>query len=124
MTWKGLALAFHLMPELKGVWNNPKIFKYADRWVDFGAWTQPDPCAPHDGDWANYGVTYGPDPNNPGDCIIDTNPADGIGRFPGLHGSNRDEGHRATAFQNNMWVVYRHRGTSPSFLIPLILSND
>jgi hypothetical protein len=124
MPWKGLTLAFHLMPVMKRVWNNPKIFDYADRWVNFGAWTQPDPCAPHDGIWANYGVTYGPDPSNPGKCIKDTNPADGIGRFPGLHGSNRDTGHRATAFQNNMWLAYRKLGASPSFLVPLLLSED
>lgn len=121
MPWKGLSLSFHLMPPMKQVWNNQQIFSYADRWVNFGAWTQPDPCAPHDGNWANYGITYGPDPHSPGDCIKDKNPDDGIGRFPTLHGSNRDEGHRSSDFQDTMWKKYRSRGQSQHHIVPLLL---
>ena len=45
--WKGEALAMHLMPEMKVLWE-VKFFDYVDRWVNFGTWPQPDPCAPHD----------------------------------------------------------------------------
>lgn len=48
-TWKGEALAVHLMPELAETWNAPEFLRYVDRWVNFGFWTQPDPCAPADG---------------------------------------------------------------------------
>lgn len=49
MPWKATATALRLMPELATVWNDQAFLDYVDRWVDFGAWTQPDPCAPPDG---------------------------------------------------------------------------
>ncbi len=109
--WKGAALALHLMPALKTVWNNPVFFDYVDRWVNFGGWTQPDPCAPAKG---SYGVDYGPD--GKGGCIKDTDPSDGIGRFPKVHGTNADGGHRYSKFQAAMWNAYRGRtpGAPPS----------
>jgi hypothetical protein len=109
MVWKGAVLALHLMPELKEVWNNQVLIDYVERWVTHGAWTQPDPCAPHDGNWDHYGVTYGPDPDNPGTCILDTDPSDGIGRFPERHGISRDDGgYGNTPFVNAMWGAYRY----------------
>jgi hypothetical protein len=103
--WKCEALPVLLMPELKAVWNFQSFFDYVDRWVNFGTWTQPDPCAPQDGDWSHYGVTYGPDGH--GGCIKDTNPADGIGRFPVLHGSNKDAQSHGSDWVTSMWTAYR-----------------
>jgi len=136
--WKGSALAVILMPEMADMWTDQTFFDYVDRWVDFGAWTQPDPCAPGVGVCsggdnagaacttasagdvctgtdafcdmaavrdANYGVTYGPDGS--GGCILDTDPGDGTGRFPQLHGTNADDGYRLSEFQRSMWNAYR-----------------
>ncbi len=103
--WKGSALACHLMPELKSLWIHDRFFEYVDRYVNEGLWTQPDPCAPADDDWSNYGVTFGPD--GKGGCIKDTDPSDGVGRFPELHGTGADEGQRSSSFQGAMWDVYR-----------------
>jgi hypothetical protein len=47
--YKANATAAWLVPELRTLWNNEFFFDYVERWVDFGAWTQPDPCAPPDG---------------------------------------------------------------------------
>ncbi len=104
--WKGTALACRIMPRIKELWLDTGIFEYTDRYVEFGLWTQPDPCAPADRNWSNYGVTFGPDGN--GGCIKDTDPSDGIGRFPELHGTQADEGHRYSRFQAAMWDAYRY----------------
>lgn len=52
----------------------------------------------------HYGVTYGPD--GAGGCIADDDPADGAGRFPGLHGANADGGHHGSAFGDEMWATH------------------
>lgn len=146
--FKGAVLSLHLMPDLKALWNPDELIDYVDRWVNLGAWTQPDTCAPVDGRCVggdnagtlcthanrevvctgaggycdtsvffdpdgnlglenHFGVTYGPDAGNPGFCIQDLDPSDGIGRFPQLHGVNADSGHRYSAFQAAMWDAYR-----------------
>jgi hypothetical protein len=107
--WKGSALALLLMPTLRPVWHTTGIIEFADRWVGTGGWTQPDPCAPAQADMKNYGVTFGPDPKKPGDCIRDTDPSDGIGRFPQNHATMRDGGGRMSAFVNALW--HRHRAS-------------
>jgi hypothetical protein len=114
--WKGSALALHLLPQMKLVWYTTAIYDYADRWVSFGAWTQPDPCAPAEANWDNYGVTFGPDGN--GGCIPDTDPSDGIGRFPQQHGQAPDGGYRYSNFQAAMWDAYRHEGLLSLSAIP------
>jgi hypothetical protein len=105
-SWKGSALAVRLMPQMLDAWGDPLLLDYEDRWVNIGYWTQPDPCAPHDGSMANYGMTFGPDGN--GSCIKDTDPSDGIGRYPQRHSFNKDF---ATAYTsaaiNRMWQLYR-----------------
>jgi len=103
--WKGEALACHLMPALKTLWGHPAYFEYVDRWVELGAWTQPDMCAPPDTSWDRYGVTFGPDGN--GGCVCDDDSSDGIGRFPEHHGIERDGGGRYSRFQAAMWQAYR-----------------
>jgi hypothetical protein len=104
---KQIAIALHIIPELMKVWNDDRVIRYADRWVHHGAWTQPDPCAPAEASMANFAITFGPDPNKPGDCIRDTDPSDGIGRFPDLHGTAKDGGHYGSNFANFMWSWYR-----------------
>lgn len=47
--WKSTVTALHLMPELQPVWNHQLSMDYVQRWVTFGAWAQPDPCAPPTG---------------------------------------------------------------------------
>jgi hypothetical protein len=53
---------------------------------------------------AHYGVTYGPD--GIGGCIPDTDDSDGIGRFPGRHGTSVDDGYYGSAFAEEMWDAY------------------
>jgi len=106
--WKGSALVAHLIPELKPVWNNNLFLDYMDRRINIGKWTQPDPCAPHDGDIGNYGTTFGPD--GFGGCILDTDTINGIGRYPELHGIDPDAGSTggySSVFINAMWDAYR-----------------
>ncbi len=53
---------------------------------------------------AGYGKTYGPDGS--GGCIPDTDPSDGIGRFPERHGTNADTGYYGSALADAMWTSY------------------
>lgn len=97
--WKGMVLAFNLFPAMKEVWYHTPLEAYVQRWVHHGAWTLPDPCAPFDGNLANRGITYGPDPNNPGDCI-----KNGVGRFPQLHGTR--DGDFQSGYVKRIWDTY------------------
>ncbi len=135
--YKAEAIAMYMMPELKEVWDDDEFFDYVNRRVYHGAWAQPDPCAPvtgvcdggsNDGmsctaadpsvcgdgtcDYAalfdqDYRVRYGPDPDNPGGCILDHNPSDGIGRYPQHHGLNKDSGGYQNSFGETLWDMYR-----------------
>ena len=98
--WKGMVLVFNLFPAMKEVWYHPPLETYVQRWVYHGAWTLPDPCAPYDGNLANRGITYGPDPNNPGDCI-----KNGVGRFPQLHGTVTNGGAQS-GYVKRLWDSY------------------
>ena len=103
--WRGSALALRLLPELQCAWPADLFLAYVDRWVAAGAHTQPDPCAGYDGDPDAYGITYGPD--GAGGCIADTDPSDGIGRFPQDHGVNANQGSHGSPFHGEMWAAYR-----------------
>jgi peptidoglycan hydrolase-like protein with peptidoglycan-binding domain len=121
-SWKGSALAITLMPALQTAWPTGyrvALKNYAERFVSTGAWAQPDPCAPYDGNPANYGVTYGPDSSNPGMCILDTDleyynssidfacqAGQQCGRFPTSHGAGTDGGQNKSAFVAAMWSTY------------------
>lgn len=87
--YKAAALALRLMPSLRCVWTDTRILLYADRWVNHGAWTQPDPYQPR------------------GSGALDSNPSDGIGRWPALHGAGRDDGYYGDDFADAMWAAYR-----------------
>lgn len=125
--WKGTALPIgNLSAPLQATANLPFFLQYVDRWVSFGAWAQPDPCAPPTGNCSDgsgscsgalnsacgssgkcqlsmdgYGKDFGPD--GQGSCIKDTDPGDGIGRFPTLHGSAKDQGDYESQFAAAMW---------------------
>ena len=112
MPWKYTALVLTLLPELRPVWNNDQIIEYADRWVNQGAHTQPDPCAP---------VSQGGGPKGDGTCILDPDLTTGstftnftcqagkeCGRFPELEGSNKNSGARSSVFGDFMWKNYRN----------------
>jgi len=103
--WRAHALPMQWIPQLRCAWRGDVFLEYVDRWVASGAHSQPDPCAPYDGNPDNYGLTYGPD--GAGGCIADADAADGIGRFPELHGTNANGGFYSNAFQSEMWQVYR-----------------
>ncbi len=106
---KGSALIFDLMNIPLNQYTESFV-KYADRWVTFGVWAE-DTCAPFDGNWENYGVTFGPDGTTDKDgtpnCVLDKDPSDGIGRFPYLHGTRRDSGSYRSNFVDDMWRLYR-----------------
>ncbi|MEH6421927.1 hypothetical protein, partial [Pseudomonas sp. CGJS7] len=87
--YKAAALALRLTPQLRCIWSDDRILRYADRWVTHGTWTQPDPYQPR------------------GNGARDTNPADGIGRWPGQHGAARDDGYYGDDFADAMWTAYR-----------------
>jgi hypothetical protein len=117
-SWKGQVLATHLMPALILSWRPiqwPILAEYVDRWVNFGVWTDPDPSAPFDGNRDNYGITFGPDSNDPGNFIR------GNGRFMGSHGTSRDGGQYRSAFVAAMWDAYR--GDAPTPVPSPTLSN-
>jgi hypothetical protein len=73
--------------------------------------SEPTACTGEDahcdttGSWdTEYGVTYGDD--GAGGCILDSDPSDGTGRFPHLHGASTDDGHHGSGWANEMWRAY------------------
>lgn len=91
-TWIGQILCVHLMPGLRELWNFELGLEYQDRWMDFGAWAQPDPYAPIDCE--NWGK-------------LDDDPNDGIGRWPDNHGIHAGGGSWGNGFSTSMWQVFR-----------------
>jgi len=131
--FKGSYLSIYLVPAMKEIWNDTYWEQYVLRWVNVGAWAQPDPCAPATGTCAegpnvgkpctsaypdkicgenedceltmdDYGKKFGPD--GKGYCILDNDPSDGIGRFPQLQGAAKNGGQWETAFSTAMWNTY------------------
>lgn len=122
-SYKGSVLVGTLIPEISTTaWNStewPILSGYAEQWVDTGFWAQPDPCAPYDGNPANYQITYGPDPANPGMCILDTDlqyynsstdfacqAGQQCGRSYLIHGTQTDGGQYKSNFVAAMWGAY------------------
>jgi len=92
-------VAQNLMPELCGISNDYELLSYVHRVLDYGIHTSPDQCAPpdprelpscrpykKDSKCKYYGKTWGPNPKEQGQCIINgTNGLEQNGRFPHLH---------------------------------------
>jgi hypothetical protein len=138
--WQATFTGLELMPALKQTWQPPAFMQYVKRFLQVGAWTQGDSCAPGRGvclggdnagqpcttansqictgiqspgipakcelDMSQYGITFGPDSSMPGHCIQDTDPSDGMGRFPQLHGTNQGLTWGQTPFQLKMREQY------------------
>lgn len=106
---KGQSLIYRLFPQLAATVLPQRIVnlnEYAERWVTNGVWTLPDPAAPYDGNWANYGVTFGP--NGSGSYIA------GSGRRTTFHAADPDAGDYASAFVSSMWSAYVDGYTPPA----------
>ena len=110
--WKGEALPQLLSAPLAAIVGSPHLLAFVRRRHALGTWALPDPCAPPTGscsdgsgrcagwlgkpcgagkgtcalDMRDYGVLFGPSNASKGACIP------GGGRFPDLHGANRDGG--------------------------------
>lgn len=104
--YKATALVLRLMPDLRCVWIGSDLIDYADRWVTFGAWAQPDPYAPY------------------GNGARDTDPTNGTGRWPALHGSNADGGYYGEPFADAMWTAYRASANSQPQCAAFAFSQD
>ncbi len=87
--FKSHALAQHLMPEIKEVWDHSPFLDYVDRWVNHGVWAAPDNCA------------LTPPSSYNGNCVP------GSGRWTDQHGEKADEGGYGSEFANAMWAAYR-----------------
>jgi len=120
----GSALIGVLMPPIRTVWGHPEFFDYVDRWVTHGVTAQPDPCAP-------LSEGGGPDPKNPGGCVLDPNLTTGstmknfscqpgmkCGRWPQYDGLNANggDGSYQSYFTNAMWAAYRNSSSASVYL--------
>jgi len=97
---KTLVGIMYMMPEICDIVNADSLTTFVNRYVNEGIQAGDDPCvspdtrenptvcdAYRDQDCVYYGVTWGPDPNNPGDCIkTATPPYTQVGRFPSRDG--------------------------------------
>jgi len=134
--WEAVVAAMNLMPDLKIAINKSELEAYVERWRSIGFYTEEDTCAPARGQCsggansgascstaspdacgegscdlggsfeAEYGVSYGPDPQSPGQCIVDTDDSDGIGRIPHFHGTHTADGYYGSEFSNELWDTY------------------
>ena len=109
---KYTALLMRLMPSLAANWPNltapagyppvgavhnaTAMLNYADRWVRFGRWTQPDQCA---------SPAEGGGPNGSGGCVLGTSAP--YGRFPAANGQNANVSNRTQPFGEEMWKQFR-----------------
>lgn len=114
MPWKYTVLAAYIF-NLETEFANPNLFEYVERWVGHGVITNSDTCAPYTGPVdatagftpPDYGVTFGPDPANPGKCIPDIDGSSGIGRWPERDGTQRDSGTYSSTYGNALWTWYK-----------------
>lgn len=92
---RSLAALMYLMPEVCEAVNYDEMLEYIDRLQNYGVKTATDPCVTPDSrenletcdpyrdtGCSYYKVTWGPNPNTPGDCIKNpTIPYTKVGRF-------------------------------------------
>ena len=84
----GAALNLYLLTEVRTVWNYDYFLDFVNRWMTFGRWHLPDPCAHTDP------VTY------IGVCVADS------GRHPLSHGADAGVMNYGTAWLESYWDVY------------------
>lgn len=109
---KGSTLVVRLVPGLADLWANDASLQYAERWVATGAAGAPDPCAP-------LSQGGGPDPQHPGQCILDPDLTAGstfttfscqagkqCGRFPAAQATGADGGGHRSGFVDAFWTAY------------------
>lgn len=117
----GLAAMMLLMPDVCDIVNYDRLITFIDQKRTNGRDTADDPCVtpdtresascepyPSGGGCLYYGVTWGPDPGNPGDCIkTATPPYTQVGRFASLDGEAISTGSYAPAQMVNNWATIR-----------------
>ncbi|WP_290582377.1 hypothetical protein [Ketobacter sp.] len=122
---RSMVATMFLLPKMCDIVNYQPLVEYVDRVHKDGIKASDDPCAPPDpresvsgcdayrgGDGCRYyGVTWGPDPSNPGMCI--TNGAGQNGRFPDRDGDRLNPGYPSSQVEDN-WE--RIRGSQPTCL--------
>ena len=106
MPWKYTALAIYVL-NLQSEFNSPNLLEYAERWVNWGSITIADTCAPYSTS-ANYGITFGPDSSNPGQCIA------GAGRWTSRDGVGKNDGGYKSIYGDNLWVWYKAQPSATS----------
>lgn len=122
--------ASHLMPYMSYTGNNFTLSQFIDRsWNGRGVpgfsggwWGAPDPCAPPDPNesaacnpWTGgfdclfYKKTWGPDPNNPGECIHHNGDPMKDGRYSNLQGAPHppSEWYRLSYITLSLWSTLR-----------------
>jgi uncharacterized repeat protein (TIGR02543 family) len=138
---KAFLATMSLMPKMCEIVNYPLHAQFVDRLVNNGVHTQPDPCAPPDPrepstcdayrakGCSYYGLnntgtaTWGPDPKNPGMCILDpdleyyNSPTDfkckegkTCGRFPTRHNVKPSPAYTSAQVETN-WNKIRLEAT-------------
>ena len=111
-----------LMPKMCEIVNYPSLVEYMDRIVNHGVLASNDPCAPPDpredpavcvpykgvgckyyGGQESNEPTWGPDPNNPMQCIKNNSGSNTgqRGRFPDADGSKFSFGYESGQFRSN-----------------------
>ena len=103
---RAFALTARLAPAIATAWprddGHALLLEYADRWVEFGAWTDPDPCDPTDLLSSSSPADCTSSPI--GTCVC--NP--GTGRYVDRHGTSANGG---TAYKSSyttaVWSAFR-----------------
>jgi hypothetical protein len=116
---RAMVAAMMLMPEICEIINYDPLIEFIDRLDNVGIKAFPDPCAApdprenpsncdayRDRGCVYYKITWGPDPDNPGQCI-----KDGIGRFPNRHGAKAGYGYTSWQVEAN-WPELRNTAGS------------
>ncbi|MDO6764689.1 immunoglobulin-like domain-containing protein [Agarivorans sp. 1_MG-2023] len=128
---RGMVAAMCVMPALSDIINYDPLIEFVDRIDSVGVHTSPDSCAPPDpregagckpynargsdpAGWLGqsgcdyYTVTWGPDPQNPKQCIANNiSPNSGqTGRFSALHGAVVGRVYTSKQVEDN-WLALR-----------------
>jgi hypothetical protein len=122
---RALAATMFIMPEICSVVNYNDLIEYVDRVQNSGVQTANDPCVTPDTrenpatcdayrnqNCLYYKVTWGPDPEHPGNCIkTPTPPYTKVGRFSAIHGTTVGKAYTSWQVEAN-WETIRGTGTT------------